>query len=379
MFYENQSEEQKNQYKNMLSIIGKLSRLFSDNDAPYLPYRIQENIFCKYFNAVNISRSDCSADAKKDNIGIGLKTWVGNDDQKVAEFNRLRNTFSNLSGLELVQQIATLRNERIRITKNLHSLTNMIYHIVKRIPGQMQICEHSFDYIDIPNIRLINQRTTSNNIYFTDNHHTYHFSLSKNTLYMIFENLEILDVFGVDILDDPYSCLSLVENNLQLITDPIETDNLERICLRLYSSNRRDEKYIPERSGLNLWNARGRRRQLDEIYIPFPAKDKRRNPNFFPPRDTSFNLRLPNNEIISAKICQDNDKSIMSNPNTILGKWLLRDVFELPEGTLITYEMLERFGIDSVIITKYDENNYSIDFSEIGTYEQFYNTEENEN
>lgn len=33
-------------------------------------------------------------------------------------------------------------------------------------------------------------------------------------------------------------------------------------------------------------------------------------------------------------------KSIMSNPNKALGKWLLRDVFELPEKTLVTYDML---------------------------------------
>ncbi|MBQ9792438.1 MAG: NgoFVII family restriction endonuclease, partial [Clostridia bacterium] len=134
MFYENQSERQKLEYKNMLSIIGKLTRLFSDSDSPYLPYRVQENVFCKYFQADNISRSDCSADAKKNNIGIGLKTWVGSDDQKVAEFNRLRTTFAGLTGLELVRRISVLRNERIRVTKNLHGLTEMVYHIVKRIP-----------------------------------------------------------------------------------------------------------------------------------------------------------------------------------------------------------------------------------------------------
>ena len=65
-------------------------------------------------------------------------------------------------------------------------------------------------------------------------------------------------------------------------------------------------------------------------------------------------------------------KSIMSNPNKVLGKWLLREVFELAEGTVVTYEMLEKFGIDSVIFTKNDELDYSIEFSELGTYEDFY-------
>ncbi len=63
----------------------------------------------------------------------------------------------------------------------------------------------------------------------------------------------------------------------------------------------------------------------------------------------------------------------MSNPNKALGKWLLRDVFELEEGTLITYEMLKEFNIDSVIFTRLDNLKYSVDFCELGTYEKFYN------
>lgn len=65
----------------------------------------------------------------------------------------------------------------------------------------------------------------------------------------------------------------------------------------------------------------------------------------------------------------------MSNPNKDLGNWLLRNVFELPEDTLVTYEMLQRFGIDSVIFTKNGDRDYSVDFAEIGTYEQFYGIE----
>ena len=68
----------------------------------------------------------------------------------------------------------------------------------------------------------------------------------------------------------------------------------------------------------------------------------------------------------------------MSNPNKILGEWLLRNVFELPEGTVVTYEMLQRFGVDSVVFTKHGDLDYSVDFAEIGTYEQFYGMEETE-
>lgn len=122
MFYERQSDLQRENYKKMLSIIGSLSLLFSDNPSPYLPYRAHENIFCKYFEAENLARYDCSADAKKDRIGIGLKTWVGNDDQKIAEFGRLHERYQGLSGLDLVRTISEYRNEGIRITKNMHGL-----------------------------------------------------------------------------------------------------------------------------------------------------------------------------------------------------------------------------------------------------------------
>ena len=74
--------------------------------------------------------------------------------------------------------------------------------------------------------------------------------------------------------------------------------------------------------------------------------------------------------MLSAKVCQADGKAIMSNPNYELGKWLLRDVFELPEGTLVTYEMLEKFGVDSVVFTKIDDRIYKIDFTNIGTYEE---------
>ena len=151
----------------------------------------------------------------------------------------------------------------------------------------------------------------------------------------------------------------------------------EQLCLRLYSVNK-SGKFVAQKSGLNQWNASGRKRHPNEIYIPFPVEDRNRKTDFFPPRDTPFNLRLPDGTIISAKVCQDQGKAIMSNPNKDLGEWLLRKVFEIPENTIITYEMLEKFNVDSVVFTKNAELDYSVDFSEIGTYEQFYNTEENE-
>jgi len=387
MFYEKQPLKQRNEYKKMLKIIGNLTLLFSQSDCPYLPYRAHENIFCKYFEAENLARRDCSADAMKGAIGIGLKTWVGGDDQKIAEFGKLKPTYESLRGIELINVIAQYRNERIRVTKNLYGIEQMIYHIVRRVPGAMQIIEYAFDYIDVDNIRLLSHRSNSNNTYFTDGKHTYHFSTSKNTLYMLFENMEILDSFDVEIMMDPYEFLMNAIEKIE--SSPLANvfDKEKTLCLRLYSV-RRGKKFVPERSGLNQWNAQGRRRDPDELYIAYQAIDRQRNPDFFPPRDTSFILHLPDGTTISAKVCQEADRSnpligkaIMSNPNKILGKWLLRDVFEVEYGTIITYSMLELFGVDSVIFTKIGDLEYSVDFAPVGTYEAYYeeDIENNEN
>lgn len=389
MFYENQPVKQQESYKTMLSIVGSLTQLFSASDSPYLAYRAHENIFCKYMEAENLARADCSADAKKGRIGVGLKTWTGQDDQKVAEFGRLRETFAGLTGMDLVRKIAEYRNERIRVTKNLYGIDTMIYHIVRRVPGAMQILEHAFEYIDVDHLTLIANRGNVNNTYFTDGRHTYHFSVSKNTLYMIFEDLEFLDSFDVDIMEDPYSFL------MNLVGEPCTTDTRTdvmeaihpqpqpqrpQLCLRLYSSRADGRKFVADKSGLNQWNGARRNtrtntltpRDPNELYIPYPAEDRARTSGFFPGRDTVFALTLPDGSVIPAKVCQADGKAIMSNPNKLLGEWLLRKVFELPEGTVVTYQMLQRFGVDSVIFTKHGDLQYSVDFAEVGTYEHFY-------
>lgn len=420
MFYDIQTEEHKESYKRMLTIVGKISRLFSTAEEPYLYYRAHENIFSKYFDVDNNARHDDSADAysTEQGVGIGLKTWVGRDDQKVAEFGRLRPNYEGLDGMELIQQIAEYRNTRIRTTLNSHGLHEMIYHIVKRVPNAMQIYEAAFDYIDREHIVLDEHRGNANNVYFNDGHNTYHFNKSKSTLYMIFEDMELLDEFEVEIVDDPYELLEMTFNeNVVEEDEETATNNREheivraftervtryqQLCLRLYATDRDGRKYVQERSGLNQWNANGRARDVNEIYIPYLKEDRERDLDFFPPRDTPFTLALPDGTEISAKVCQrayrklsDDEyenlseeekqvedekslvgKSIMSNPNKILGEWLLRDVLQIEEGTVITYDMLRVYNIDCVVFTKISDRTYRIDFGELGTYERFYGLED---
>ena len=275
----------------------------------------------------------------------------------------------------------------------------MIYHVVKRIPGAMQIYECPFDPVSIENIRILPKRGNENNTYFSDGKHEYHFNGAKNTLYMIFSEMTLLDEFPVMIETDPYRLLaSLLSEkktkrpDVGIVLPSHNTEGVyissqekkEKLCLPLYSISK-GKRFVPEKSGLNQWNAAGRKRHFNEIYIPYQAIDRKRNPAFFPPRDKAFMLHLPDGTTISAKVCQEADKknpligkAVMSNPNKDLGEWLLREVFEIQEGTIVTYEMLEKFGIDSVVFTKNKEGDYSVDFSSIGTYEEFYSVEAND-
>jgi len=134
------------------------------------------------------------------------------------------------------------------------------------------------------------------------------------------------------------------------------------------------DKTVFEKSGLNQWNAGGRDRHPNEVYNPIPAEIHKNFPGFFPNRDVSFSLKLPNGVEMKSKVCQDNNKALMSYSNRELGEWILRDVLDLDEGELLTYEKLQTLGIDSVRIDKINDSKFEINFSKTGSYEKFKNT-----
>lgn len=72
-----------------------------------------------------------------------------------------------------------------------------------------------------------------------------------------------------------------------------------------------------------------------------------------------------------AKVCQDNSKALMTNPNKALSDWLLRKIFQVKEGELLTIEKMNKLVFDSVIIEKTKEANYKIDVLPINSYEKF--------
>ncbi|MDO8282064.1 MAG: NgoFVII family restriction endonuclease [Thermodesulfovibrionia bacterium] len=367
IFFPNQPKQQQIEYKKLLKIAGCLSNLFSDSAVPYLYYRIAEKIFCKSFLAEDLSRSDVSTDAKKNNLGIGLKTFlVGNSRtfQKVAEFNSDRFLYEKLNAEKLVFKIAELRNARINFTEKAHGLENSIYHCVLRDKGKFLIFEEPMHKIEIGNIKNIKMNKGS--ISFQDGKNDYSFLVSKSTLTKRFITESVLHKFDIEILKDPLAELEQLLN-IKDIGFEGEVKIKQTIFLPLYGR----KQTVFEKSGLNQWNAGGRPRDPNEVYIPIPAEIHRNFPKFFPGRDTPFFLKFPDGENVESKICQAGGKALMTKSNRKLGKLILRDGLKLREGELATYDKLQLFGIDSVRIDKISNNQFEINFSATGTYDNF--------
>lgn len=379
MFFKEQSEKNKELYINLLKTIGSLSRLFSESSSPFLYYRIMENIFCKSFNANNLSRSDISVDAGKKEIGIGLKTFLqnnGNTLQKVAEFDKESYLFENLGYLDLIKRVSEMRNQRIETTMKICNLSKVIYHLVTRSENCMYIFEEKMDLININQIKIGKKSNTT--IQFKDDINEYSFNLSKSTLLKRFYTKKEQNIlkFNVKILDDPYDfILSLGrKNNIKnIFTQNIDKNIENYIILPLYSSHTHE---VEQRSGLNQWNARGRKRDENEVYIPVPLWIHQKIKGFFKyitldNKTNTFKVKLPNGKILDMRVVQQGGKALMSNPNTDLGKWILRDVLGLKEGQLVTKKKLDIIGIDSVKLSKINNNLYYLDFLKSGSYENF--------
>ena len=256
------------EYKELLKVIGSLSRLFSERNIPYLNYRIAENIFCRSFKAQNLARKDSSYDATLDRIGIGLKTFSLTSDnslEKVAEFNSISSSLRELKGKKLAIEVAKARNERINFALRLYEVKEAIYHCVGRKEGVLEIFENDYLQIDLGNIKML--RSTNNNIVkFEDQHYEYSYNISKSTLFKRFTINESSSI-EIDIVDDPFEILLNLKDDL---FKKEEAESYDYVVLPLYSTQSKSRE-VAEKSGLNQWNAGGRQR---DIY-PNPFKSKK--------------------------------------------------------------------------------------------------------
>ena len=361
----------------MLQVNAALSRLFSDSPTPFLQYRVVENAYCRSFGAINLSRSDTAFDAQVGGIGVGLKTFICAGDkslEKVAEFNALAPSFRELRDRELAERVLTLRNERIQLAQDLYGVQRAIYHIVARRSGELVLFDTSYKQEDIALISNI--RDNGKAVRFTLGEEYYSFNRSKSTLYREFILPEHLQHIPIEIIEDPFELLLQLFEGQGSSASKVQLEEKKQVVLPLYSTQKGKNREVPERSGLNQWNADGRPRSYGEVYIPIPREIHKQHEGFFPPRDEPFALRIPTGEILQAKVCQDGSKALMTNPNDAIADWLLRRLFRLEEGELLTRKLLDELGFDAVVITAEGvtaegERLYSIDKAPLGSYERF--------
>ena len=417
-------ERDEERYETLLRLVGSLSKLFSENDSPYIDSRFVERLFVRTTGARDLGRKDISFDAVKDDIGVGVKTFLAGTGstkrEKIAEFTTFARDgrFANLDKASLVREVVAARNDRVTSDANEIGvdLSKSFYHCLIRMPGGAVVHEESYGVIDIDGILptdsqgnvLRSWSEMGNGVYFTDGISHYSFSVAKNVLMKRFEFDRRTNFISIDIKDDPLYDLeqlfiipertkpAVARESGFAISVASDVDLLFRkdteelrpgsdyVILPLYSTRGTDH-LVPERSGINQWNAAGRTRQLGEAYVPIPAVIHKYFPDFFPGRDEAFQLQLPNQSaLVQAKVCQDNSKALMTTPNRHLGTWLIgvlrpgieKWVFEeAPSGiTPITYKDLLRIQKDSVRVIKQREGGsekFSIEFSPVGSYEEF--------
>jgi hypothetical protein len=292
-----------------------------------------------------------------------------------------------LKGLDLAHKLADFRNERIAFADRLYNTQSRVYHIIGRDKFLIKVFETSYDLIDKMSIEILEE--TKSSLKFKDALNEYNFNFSKSVLMKRFVIPENCIEIPVEIVEDPINVLlnltlnagnkvdfakEKLQNAIGLLTEEELIPFVDYIILPLYSpeaKKKSKEPIVPEKSQLNQWNAGGRKRDPGEVYIGIPSKIRNNAPDFFPEKDVVFNLKIPNGNILSAKVCQDGSKALMTNPNKALADWMLRDVLMLQENELLTYDKLKKIGYDSVKITKSTNDDYFIDFTKLDEYESF--------
>lgn len=407
-------DRDEDQYQILLQALAKISGLFSNSDVPYIDSRFAERLFVVTTGAKDLGREDTSFDALVNNkIGVGIKTFgvpnvaTSSKLEKVAEFTSLarEGRFNVRNKHVLVKRIVEARNTRVLSNAREYGIdiNNCIYHCLIRFPGGAIVHEEPFQLIDENRLAPMNRNgrkvadwtKMGNGIYFTDGHSQYSYSVSKNVLMKRFKFEPNKNIIPLEIHEDPLRLLNRLVGRSQPRRTPItynwfgvknneEVAGDDYVILPLYVlRNHR----VPEKSGINQWNAAGRQRKFGEAYISIPSEIHRKHPNFFPPRDTHFDLELPNGLVAQrAKVCQSGGKALMTQRNVELGRWILSVIdplltpldFEIPPKNKkpYTYDDLLSIGADSVRIRKKkadDGLKYSIEFARIGAYEEFIN------
>lgn len=395
-------------YAKLLQFASRLSRLFSDTATPLIDYRFVEKAFVSVTEARDLSRQDISFDAvMKSRAGVGAKTFgfnpkTGNKIEKVAEFttDAKNGEFAGLPPEAIATVVSKLRNARLKsdAAEVGVNLAQSFYHCVLRVPGGALVHEEEMTLVDLEKIKPLGKNGKplsrfplgdNDHIRFSDGEKEYTFNRSKNTLMQRFRSDKGYTSSMVDltIQEDIWKLLLAgeLDNCMDLsgeISEAHPIEELEYVVLPLYSTQSSIVKNVPGKSGINQWNAGGRKRSFGEAYIPIPRMVHKLKPNFFPPRDQKFELSLPSGETVSAKVCQQGSKALMSDPNHALCHWLFSTLdgsYSYAESRLsgnmpYTYDDLSKIGKDSVVVRRLqgDEGlRFELEFAPLGSYEEF--------
>lgn len=393
-------EKEKNDYIEFLKIFGALSGLFKDNQEgtnarkPYLYYRNHEQLFARVFDVEDLTRKDSAFDAlgkwENDRVGIGLKTWIHTKNytyQKVAEFNKLAPEviaplIENGTPEEVIEKVSELRNERIMLDKRLYKTDRDVYHFITRDDDLMNIVETSYDLIDIESLELI--KSDGKTYTFKDKLHYYKFYKSKSVLLEQFDASqgEVITQIPIKQFDDPFELIRMIEL-------PKERNEIiyDEIYLPLYQ-DKKEGRIVSNRSGVNMRHSKSKNKGSNtlrpeyEIEVRISTWIHHIFPKFFgidafnedeikDENLNDFDLIVPDGRILKGRVKQAKGKSLQTNPQGALGEWILKDVLGLENREVVTWELLDKLGIDSVKITKVDNKQFKITVAETGAYEKF--------
>ena len=384
-------------YSKLVRALASLSGLFTTSNIAYVDSKFIELLYVRTADAENFAFSDMSFDAILRNAaGVGVKTFrassiSGLKKEKVAEFPRAARDLQlhTLNGRDLALAVAELRNKRIASDAAEYNvaLSRSIYHCLVRLESGFFIHEEPYSLIDVDSISPLNSRGAKvtdwprehDHIHFSDGVATWGFNVSKNVLYKRFD----LDtgvnspLIPISISSNPFEVLNSLEGSL-LHTETTQSEKASHVVLPLYST-KGGVKYVAPKSGINQWNGGGRKRSFGEAYIPVPSVVHKQSPGFFPPRDEQFELQLPNGDTVKAKICQDGDKALMSDPNVELVQWLFAAIdgsFDdankrLGANRPYSYEDLLSVGKDCVEVRKVSNHKFEMRMRPLGDFEEF--------
>lgn len=417
------TKSQRDEYIEYLKMYGALSAMFnqkaSETGAPYLDSKFQETVYSKCFasKAVDIGNTphDILSEFGNEKFGIGIKTWLNSKPsfQKVMQLKKDKDEINPLNNQstkdELARKISELKNEKLDLDYKRLGLTDgkNIYHYVTRDAGRIVLMETSYPKVDLEN--LVAHELTSTSFTFSDGLKEYKYTFGDSQIWMYFDanNTDTHELITVDIsiLDNPFSFLKnsfskfINEGGTFVSEDTLKMDYL---YLPLYSYK---SKKVSKSSGLNTWNGSPKSKNSNvlrpkgEAYIPIPKDLWKKKPNWVDPKvnmnDYSgyrektklksypINLHMPDGQVFPALFGQQGFKALETAPQSILGTWILnvlgikypqRVQYDKPAENIVTMNMLQKIGIDSVKLWHEDPNDLKevwIDFAEYGSFERF--------